>query len=132
MCEGVIKLYSVLAVSAGAALGAVLRWMAAVLMNDFFPDIPLGTLFVNISGGFLIGVAVSFFNAAPHIPAEWRLLVVTGFLGGLTTFSAFSIESVMLLKSGKYLLFATSVFLHLGGSLVATLIGVSVFKFFKA
>ena len=100
-------------------------------MNAFFPDIPLGTLFVNLAGGYLIGVAVPFFNAAPHVPVEWRLLAVTGFLGGFTTFSSFSIESVSLLKGGKYLTFAVSFFLHCGGSILATLLGVFTFEFFR-
>ena len=91
-----------LAVGAGAALGAWLRWGLAVWLNAFHHQLPLGTLLANLGGGYLIGIAVGFFQSYPALPIEWRLLAVTGFLGGLTTFSTFSAEAMILLQRGEY------------------------------
>src|SRR3979490_1934238 len=92
---------SIAAISIGAALGALLRWVFGTQFNSFFPLIPLGTLIANLVGGYLIGVAVVFFGMNPSIAPEWRLLIITGFLGGLTTFSTFSAEVVTLLQEGR-------------------------------
>ena len=86
-------LRSVLAISLGASAGAVLRWSLGASLNALFPLIPLGTWVANMLGGYLIGVAVAFFAAYSALAPEWRLLVITGFLGGLTTFSTFSAAS---------------------------------------
>ena len=107
-----------LAVGAGAALGAWLRWGLGVLMNSLHTHLPLGTLLANLAGGFLIGIAVAFFSHVPTLSPEWRLFVITGFLGGLTTFSTFSAESVMLLQRGEYLWMIGHSLLHLVGSLL--------------
>ena len=123
----VIDLLSVIAISIGASLGAVSRWVVGVLLNDIFPAIPLGTLGVNLVGGYLIGVALSYFAHAPHIAAEWRLLIVTGFLGSLTTFSTFSMESASLLRNEKYLSCALLILAHVGGSITMTLLGIATF-----
>ena len=79
-------LYSVLAISLGASAGAVSRWLLGLGFNTLFPTIPPGTLLANLLGGYLIGIAVTFFAANPNLPPEWHLLVITGYLGGLTTF----------------------------------------------
>ena len=85
-------LYAILAISVGAALGALLRWGLGITLNHLLPTLPPGTLAANLVGGYLIGVAMAFFAQSPNVPPEWRLFVVTGFLGGLTTFSTFSSE----------------------------------------
>ncbi|MBS0309238.1 MAG: fluoride efflux transporter CrcB, partial [Proteobacteria bacterium] len=91
-----------LAVGVGAALGAWLRWGLSSWMNAWH-TLPIGTLAANLGGGFIIGMAMAFFQNHPHLSPEWRLLIVTGFLGGLTTFSTFSAESMLLLQRGDYL-----------------------------
>lgn len=88
------------AVGVGAALGAWLRWAFAVLWNAINPALPYGTLAANLLGGYLIGVAVGFFDTHASLPPEWRLLAVTGFLGGLTTFSTFSSEVMANILAG--------------------------------
>ena len=93
---------SALAVAVGAVLGAWLRWGLGTWLNLRSHSLPLGTLAVNLIGGFLVGVAVASFADRTEIPHEWRLFVITGFLGGLTTFSTFSAESVALLLRGDY------------------------------
>ena len=124
-------MFQVIAISIGASFGAVLRWWVGVLLNDVFPSIPLGTLSVNLLGGYLIGFAASYFAFSPGIAPEWRLMLITGFLGSLTTFSAFSIENVVLLKEGKYLLCAVSILAHVGGTILTTLLGVASFELLK-
>ena len=124
-------LYSVMSVSIGASFGALLRWFAALALNHHFPAIPFGTLLVNLSGGYLIGLALSFFSHHPSIAPEWKLMIVTGFLGGLTTFSTFSAEVVELLQHNKFLWAALHVVAHVGGSLTATFLGVISFSLLK-
>ena len=94
-------LSAVIAISLGASLGAVLRWLLGVGMNHLLPALPLGTLAANLVGGYLVGVAVALFAQSPQLPPEWRLFVITGFLGGLTTFSTFSAEVVAALNQGR-------------------------------
>jgi CrcB protein len=121
-----------LAVGVGAALGAWLRWGLAALLNSRFPVLPLGTLTANVVGGFLIGMAMAWFSRHAGYSPEVRLLVVTGFLGGLTTFSTFSAEVVEALLQAHYgsaLLIAVT---HLVGSLVATLGGIALVRAFSA
>ena len=124
-------LYSVIAVSFGASCGALLRWGAAVALNRHFPGIPLGTLLVNVCGGFLIGFALAFFAHHPAVAPEWKLMVVTGFLGGLTTFSTFSAEAVDLLRQSNFLWAALHILAHVCGSLAATLLGLAAFGLLK-
>ena len=114
---------AVIAVSLGAALGALLRWGAAVSLNHLWPGLPPGTLLVNVVGGYLIGLAMAHLAQAPDLPPEWRLFVITGFLGGLTTFSSFSAEVVTLLQAGRTGWAAATVATHLLGSLAATVAG---------
>ena len=111
-------LLSILVIGFGAGCGAVLRWALGLWLNSLFPAIPPGTLAAN-----LIGAAIAFFAALPELSPEWRLLVVTGFCGGLTTFSTFSAEALTLLTRGEFALAAMEVCVHVGGSLIATLAG---------
>lgn len=118
-------LYSVLAICLGASLGALSRWLLGTTLNWLFPAIPPGTLVANLIGGYLIGIAVSFFAAHPELAPQWRLLVITGFLGGLTTFSAFSAEVTQLLEDGRLLLAGVAMSAHVGGSIAMTLLGIA-------
>ncbi|AKC68702.1 fluoride efflux transporter CrcB [Pandoraea oxalativorans] len=118
-------LASVVAISVGAALGALLRWVLSVQLNAILPTLPLGTLAANLGGGYLIGIAVAVFSYIPSIPVEWRLFIVTGFLGGLTTFSTFSAEVTTLLREGQIGPATLIVVVHVGGSLIMTLLGIA-------
>jgi CrcB protein len=112
---------SVLAVSAGGVVGCLLRWLAGVWLNARWSGFPLGTLFVNCVGGLLIGAALFWFERSPN--ETLRLLVVTGMLGGLTTFSSYSVESLIMLQRGELLLALGHTLLHVLGSLAAAAIG---------
>lgn len=118
-------LNSILAISVGASCGAVLRWLLGMSLNALFPTIPPGTLAANLIGGYLVGVAISVLAQHPGLSPEWRLLVITGFLGGLTTFSTFSAEVTFLLQQGRLLWATTAIALHVLGSLAMTLLGLS-------
>jgi CrcB protein len=120
------------AVGVGAAVGAWLRWALGSVLNPVFPTLPLGTLAANVIGGYLIGLAVAFFADNASVPAEVRLLVITGFLGGLTTFSTFSAEAVTLLTRAQYGWGATLILSHLAGSIVMTLLGIATFNWMKS
>ena len=115
---------AVLAISLGASAGALLRWWLGLWLNPLLSGLPLGTLLVNLLGGYLVGVAVAYLAQHPGLAPEWRLLVVTGFLGGLTTFSTFSAEVVMLLQQGRLGWAAATVSGHVLGSLLMTLLGI--------
>ena len=116
---------SVLAVCAGAALGALLRWGLAVWLNPVFPTLPLGTLGANLAGGYLAGLALALFSLVPDLAPEWRLLIYTGFLGGLTTFSAFSVEVSSLLQQERLLWAGATIGAHVIGSVGMTLAGLA-------
>lgn len=116
-------LSSLLAIAAGASLGAILRWLLANGLNALLPAMPPGTLVANLLGGYLIGVAVAFFAQHPSLPPAWRLFVVTGFLGGLTTFSTFSAEVVHNLAAGRPAWALATAAVHLLGSVGMTLLG---------
>lgn len=124
-------LYSVLAVAAGAACGALLRWGLGLSLNWLYPSIPPGTLAANLIGGYLIGIAITFFAAHPELPPQWRLLVITGFLGGLTTFSAFSAEVTELIEQGRLLSAGAAATLHVGGSIAMTLLGIATWQLMR-
>lgn len=113
-----------LAVGIGAVLGAWSRWGLSVALNHLLPALPLGTLSVNLVGGFLIGAALEFFVQHTALAPEWRLFFVTGFLGSLTTFSAFSLEAVTLLQGARYGWAMALIGTHLIGSLAMTLLGI--------
>jgi fluoride exporter len=114
----------ILAVFGGAGCGALLRWSLGSWLNPLFPIIPLGTVAANLIGGLLIGAASAFFGHHVALAPEWRLLVITGFLGGLTTFSTFSAEVVALLGRQEYGWAISAAGLHLFGSLALTTIGI--------
>lgn len=122
---------SIAAISTGAALGALLRWQLGTKLNSYLPSLPPGTLVANLIGGYVIGLAVAFFSQAPQISPEWRLLIVTGFCGGLTTFSTFSAEVVTLLQSGRLVWVVSTIATHVIGSLLMTLAGLASWQFFK-
>lgn len=111
------------AVFAGAGCGAVLRWAFALWFNPLWPALPLGTLAANLVGGLLVGLAGAFFTTHAQLAPEWCLLVITGFLGGLTTFSTFSAEVVQMLMRQQLLLALLTAALHLAGSLLLTGLG---------
>lgn len=112
-----------LAVGGGAALGAWLRWWLGIALNSLFPTLPLGTLAANLLGGLLVGVAIELLTRHAALPPEIRLLAVTGFLGGLTTFSTFSAEVVTLLLRKELLWGGIAVSAHVIGSLTMTVVG---------
>lgn len=113
-----------IAIAAGAALGALSRWGLSIYFNPLFPTIPLGTLLANLVGGYLIGVAVAVFSSVAGLPPEARLFAVTGFLGGLTTFSTFSAEVVFLLNGGQFGWALLGASAHVVGSLALTGLGI--------
>ncbi|MNG07182.1 fluoride efflux transporter CrcB [Pseudomonas sp. Fig-3] len=114
---------SLLVIAIGASLGAWLRWLLGMKLNALFPTIPPGTVVANMVGGYIIGLAVAFLAASPSLSPEWRLLIITGFCGGLTTFSTFSAETVALIQEGRLLWAFGSISLHVVGSLVMTAAG---------
>jgi CrcB protein len=118
----------ILAVGVGAAAGAWLRWVLGLLLNAYLPSIPPGTLAANLIGGYVIGAAIAFFSQVAGVAPEWRLLIITGFCGGLTTFSTFSAEIATLFQEGKLGLFAGAIALHVGGSLAMTLLGIASWR----
>ena len=115
----------------GSALGALLRWQLGLRLNEVFPTLPPGTLVANIIGGYIIGVAVAYFANTSDIAPEWRLLIITGFCGGLTTFSTFSAEVVTLLQAGRIGWAATSIAIHVSSSLVATVAGLLTWELLR-
>lgn len=115
-------------VAAGAVLGAWLRWALSYWLNPRSEFLPLGTLAANLIGGYLVGVAVAVFVAHPSVSPYWRLLIITGFLGGLTTFSTFSAESVALMLDDRWAAALVHTLAHLGGSIAATLLGIFSYR----
>ena len=115
---------SILAISVGASVGALLRWWLGTQLNRLLPTIPPGTLAANLIGGYIIGLGIAFFASVAAIAPEWRLAVITGFCGGLTTFSTFSAELVTLLQQGQGLWACAAIAVHLGGSVMMTFAGI--------
>ena len=110
-------------VAAGAVLGAWLRWLLALVLNQASPWLPAGTLVANVGGGLMIGAALAWLGSRPELDPAWRLFIVTGFLGGLTTFSTFSAESLAFLQRGEVGLALTHTLVHVAGSLAAAALG---------
>ena len=121
-----------LAVATGASCGALGRWWLSLQFNSSLAWLPLGTLLANLLGGYFIGMALAFFAQQPNLSAEWRLFLVTGLLGGLTTFSTFSAEVFSLLQQGRYLWALLGVAAHLFGSLLMTALGFASYSLFKS
>ncbi|MDE1942304.1 MAG: fluoride efflux transporter CrcB [Betaproteobacteria bacterium] len=122
----------ILAISIGAALGALLRWQLGARLNTLLPSLPPGTLVANLAGGYIIGFAVAFFAETPNLSPEWRLFIITGFCGGLTTFSTFSAEVVTLLQEGRLAWAMTGIATHVTGSLAMTLAGMATWHLLKS
>jgi CrcB protein len=118
-----VNVVTALAVAVGAVLGAWLRWALSLWLNTPDRAMPWGTLLANVAGGLMIGAAVAWFARHPQIDPAWRLFALTGFLGALTTFSTFSIESLGMLQRGAFGLALAHSGLHLFGSLAAAAIG---------
>jgi CrcB protein len=119
---------ALVAVGVGAALGAWLRWILGIWLNPLFPTLPLGTLAANLGGGYVIGLSIAFFAAQPSLSPEWRLLIITGFLGGLTTFSTFSAEVFTLLARQQWGWGVLEILVHVAGSISMTALGVLTFS----
>jgi len=122
---------SILAIAIGAALGALLRWQLGTRLDSIFPTIPPGTLAANLIGAYVIGLGIAFFATFPAISPEWRLLVITGFCGGLTTFSTFSAEIVTLLQQGRISWALGAVAAHVVGSVAMTFTGIATIYLLK-
>jgi CrcB protein len=114
-----------IAVAIGGMLGALSRWGLSSLFNALLPSLPPGTLAANLVGGYLVGFFVELFSLHREIPPETALFVITGFLGGLTTFSTFSAEAVTLLARGQYFWAISHITSHLAGSLMMTVLGIA-------
>lgn len=123
---------AVAAISAGASLGALLRWLLAGRFNPLFPALPLGTLAANLLGGYVIGIAVALFAQLPELSPQVRLFVVTGFLGGLTTFSTFSAEVVTQLQQGHTAWALATALAHMVGSFALTALGILTVSWLRA
>ena len=122
---------SVFAICVGACVGALARWALGLWLSPG-AVIPYGTLAANLIGGYLVGICVAVFQAMPQLDPVWRLALVTGFLGALTTFSSFSAEVVGMLGQQRYALATGTTALHLFGSLLLTVAGMRTAVFFMA
>lgn len=123
--------YSLCAIAFGSVLGAWLRWLISLKLNPLFPNIPLGTVTVNLVGGFIIGFAISYF-AQSSLSPNYKLFVITGFCGALTTFSTFSAEIVALLQSGRWGYAGVTILIHVIGSLCFTILGMGLHQYLNA
>lgn len=129
--NSVINFTNTFAVGAGAALGAWCRWGVGVAFNSILPNFPLGTLLANLGGGLLMGIAIGLIGLGSLDNPGMRLFVTTGFLGGLTTFSAFTGESLSLLHRQQYLLASVHAFSHVFGALLMAVIGLALIQYLK-
>ena len=122
-----IKLVPVFAICLGASIGALARWQLSEALNKS-AQLPWGTLAANWIGAYLIGLALAFLSESPKISDAWRLFLVTGLLGGLTTFSTFSAEVVEFVQQGRWGLVSAEIVLHVGGSIALTLLGLATYS----
>ena len=122
---------SLVSICVGACLGALVRWWLGTRLNDHFPGIPPGTLVANLVGAYIIGVAIAVFALYAAGPPEWRLFIVTGFCGALTTFSTFSAELVTLLQQGRALMVGAAIAAHVVGSVLMTFAGMATVTWFR-
>ena len=123
-----MNLLSPIAVAGGAGIGALIRWIFGLALDAIFPAIPLGTLLANVLGGLLMGLVIGSIDQFQTLPLEWRLALTTGFLGGLTTFSTFSGETLNHLLRQQWGWAGALVFVHVAGSILAALLGVVVIR----
>ncbi|WP_010465764.1 fluoride efflux transporter CrcB [Acidovorax radicis] len=125
-------MFAAIAIAIGASIGALARWRLGLWLNTEGAVLPWGTLAANLIGGYLVGICVAIFQALPELDPAWRLALVTGFLGGLTTFSSFSAEVVGMLLQQRYLLALGTTGMHLAGSLALTVLGIHSATFLLA
>ncbi len=123
---------SLLAISLGASLGAILRWALGHALNGAFANLTLGTLAANLLGGYIIGAALAGFGGHAGLSPQMRLFVITGFCGGLTTFSTFSAELAVMLEQGRLGWMAVAIIVHVAGSLAMTLLGMASVVWLRA
>ncbi len=123
---------AMVAIALGASSGAILRWLLGLKLNALFPTLPLGTLAANVIGGYIIGLAIAYFAQMPTLTPEWRLLIITGFCGGLTTFSTFSAEVITLLQQGRIAWAMGAISIHVAGSLLMTLAGLATWQWLNS
>ena len=122
----------VLAMSIGAALGALLRWALGLKLNAVLAVIPFGTVAANLLAAYVIGLATAYFATAGNLSPEWKLLIITGFCGGLSTFSTFSVEIVTMLQRQQFAWAAGSIALHVTGSVLMTFAGLATWHVLRA
>ena len=127
-----VNLSAIGAVALGGAMGSLLRYVLSDSWNRIYPSLPLGTLASNLIGGYLVGLAVAFFSANADIAPEWRLFIITGCMGGLTTFSSFSAEAVALYGGGQVAAGLLHTGAHLLGSFAMTAAGIGTYRLFAA
>ena len=126
-----IKILSIVSISLGASLGALLRWQISEHLNHRVSLLPLGTLIANLIGAYFIGLAVAYFSDQPKLSDEWRLFIITGRLGGLTTFSAFSAEVAQLIQQGRWAWVGLEIGAHVMGSVLLTLLGIATYQWLR-
>jgi CrcB protein len=123
---------TLLAISLGAALGAMLRYGLSIALNAFLPSLPPGTLAANWIAAYVVGFGIAWFAANPSVPVPWRLFVITGLAGGLSTFSTFSAELLFILREGRFGWSAGMLVLHVAGSLSMTVLGMATQTWMRA
>ncbi|MCO6550532.1 MAG: fluoride efflux transporter CrcB [Gilliamella sp.] len=121
----------ILAISVGSVAGGLMRWFLSLKLNVIAFTIPLGTLLSNLVAGYIIGFAIAFFNHS-NLSAEWRLLVITGFCGGLSTFSSFSAEVVNFLQDGRISWGLATILIHVIGSVLMTYLGILSYQYLRS
>ena len=122
---------SICAVLVGGGIGSLARWVLGIKLNGLFPNLPLGTFASNVIAGYVIGVAIAFFARSPGVAPEWRLFVITGLMGGLSTFSTFSLEVATHLQEGRVGWAAGEIATHVIASVVMTILGIGTLALFR-